>query len=511
MITRRELQFGAAGWLAVGAVEPTPVEPAVSLVLPSVTSQEIGLKVWMAQPQTVAPILTVSGRRARVQALDSNGLVWGFQASGLTPETAYDLRLRDGSGRDLREPWILRTFPNARSTPSSMRVLVFSCAGGDDRQVGRPGQTVFLDVVARRALLDRGLSFTPDLVIANGDHVYWDQASLLQRSNPLVASVVGDFYRSVAVLDDRLPAGAVENEAALATILHRQIAAVYGQRLASTPTVFVADDHDYFENDLAGDWGATLPPTPFLAALQRRTSDLAYPYALDRRNVAETDQTVQCVSFGRLVEFVLYDCRRNLSRAAGSGFLSPRAEQRVIERTVRSRARQLIHVPSTPFGWTAGKWAEWYEDRGSGAGAYGDDKAFWNPGWFQQHQRLLTALSGQRDRRAIAVSGDLHASAATEIRRSGTLDFSANPVVSLLAGPLGSGDNGFPSSARGEAPSTPDALDTRALAALEERNGFTLLDITDRTVTARLFSWRPPQAIDAIASLEPRETLVIAR
>jgi hypothetical protein len=88
-------------------------------------------------------------------------------------------------------------------------------------------------------------------------------------------------------------------------------------------------------------------------------------------------------------------------------------------------------MPSTPFGWSAGKWREWYpdvvvSDEALAAskeaisqrfwGVEGSNlrlstlkqKYMWQSGWFAQHQRLLAAMAGQ-DRPAVMMSGDLHA------------------------------------------------------------------------------------------------------
>lgn len=521
MINRRDLVRAVAAGVATSyarTVVAAESRSGVALVLPSVSANALALKVWTVDPQRSAPRLSIDAREISARPLEAGGRVWGFFQPGLEPATSYSLRLRDHAGGELRRAWTLKTFPAGDAAVEGLRVLVFTCAGGDEARPGRSGQTSFLSLSARRLLLDRALSFEPDIAIANGDHVYWDQSSVLKYGRPAAAKAAREFYDGVAVLDERLSAAAPSNQSALTTILGRQVAAVYEDRLASTPTIFVVDDHDYFENDLAGPWGSTLPPREFTLALQRRTARLAYPYSLGAPRRSELSgasnlaiETVERVNYGQLAEFLLYDCRRRLTRGRRGVFLDPAVERYIVRRTHRSRARQLVHVPSTPFGWTAGKWAEWYEDRGRGGGNYGDDKNYWEQAWFDQHQRLLRAITGQPSRPAIAVSGDLHAGAAAEVLQSGDLDLSANPLTTILSGPLGTGDLSFPSAARGELPWTPAILEARQLAALQERNGFTLLDITPDRVTARLFAWRPLEPMEAIASLEPRSTIVIER
>jgi hypothetical protein len=81
----------------------------------------------------------------------------------------------------------------------------------------------------------------------------------------------------------------------------------------------------------------------------------------------------------------------------------------------------------------------------------------------------------------------------------------------VLAGTIGTAKNGFPSSARGAFPFTPAALDTTEINKLEERNGFTLFDVTADQILVRQFRWRPPEPVTAIASLEPYSTFTIER
>jgi hypothetical protein len=73
-------------------------------------------------------------------------------------------------------------------------------------------------------------------------------------------------------------------------------------------------------------------------------------------------------------------------------------------------------------------------------------------------------------------SGDLHALGVARIERSGELDLSANPVWSVLSGPVGTGEIGWPSRARGVETRAPEALRAAPVLPLDERNGFSVLD-----------------------------------
>lgn len=505
--TRRSA-IGLFGSALVTACLPSRIAGSegvkLDYLVPAASDTQLGLKVWLSGNDG-APILTIDGKSVVAEPIGTDLDVWTFQQNGLQPGTPYQLDLRDSKGQRLTSPWALSTSPDPRSSsPQSVRLLVFTCAGGDPAQKGRGDKTTFLPMDARRRLLEKGLSYNPDLVIANGDHVYWDQLSLLKRRQSDYVDSIKSFYAAIAPFDETQSVTSAQNSASLRTVIRRQICSVYGDLLKSTPTVFIADDHDYFENDLVGDWGATFPPRRFVRDLQIATRDLAYPHSFDNWTPSNARDTVQSIRWGKLLQCLTYDCRLHLKREPVAQFLSEEAERFVLEETKSSDASALFHIPSTPFGWSAGKWAEWYEDRGRGVGNYGDDKDFWAPGWFDQHQRLTSALSGQDKRVAMALGGDLHASGALAIKSSGDADFSRNPVHSILCGPLGSGDLGFPSTARGDPPFVPSALTTSAVAELQERNGFALIDVTKDQARFRLFNWRPPETIAMIDGIEPR-------
>ncbi|MFK7904566.1 MAG: hypothetical protein AB8B69_05560 [Chitinophagales bacterium] len=62
----------------------------------------------------------------------------------------------------------------------------------------------------------------------------------------------------------------------------------------------------------------------------------------------------------------------------------PKAEKWIIDRTVSNDTKHFFHVPSTPIGWTAGKWSEWYPDVLQADGSLGvgeKTKYLWQKGW----------------------------------------------------------------------------------------------------------------------------------
>ena len=97
------------------------------------------------------------------------------------------------------------------------------------------------------------------------------------------------------------------------------------------------------------------------------------------------------------------------------------------------------------------------------------------------------------------LSGDLHALAEGRIHRYGKLDFSRNPVVSVLTGPIGTGPKAWPSVWRGTPPQPPSGLEIEEGLKPLEKNGFSILDFTEDQMEAQFFSWKmddPEQRLD---------------
>jgi len=113
------------------------------------------------------------------------------------------------------------------------------------------------------------------------------------------------------------------------------------------------------------------------------------------------------------------------------------------------------------------------------------------------------------DREPLWVSGDLHAIGAGRIQRSGALDLRANPITTVLAGPLGTGPPGWASVFRGTGPLVPTGIEIDQGLPPVERNGFAVIDWTREGTTVRLFSWKLGEDPAAIDRLEPFHTLEI--
>jgi phosphodiesterase/alkaline phosphatase D-like protein len=216
--------------------------------------------------------------------------------------------------------------------------------------------------------------------------------------------------------------------------------------------------------------------------------------------------------YGKLLELLLWDCRRYLTlKAEVATFVPMEAERWIERRLAESDARFVVNVPSVPIGWTAGKWGEWYPDvlDDKGALTVEQSKYLWQGGWLKQHDRILTAASNA-PRLPLFVCGDMHSIAEGIVSRSGEHDWSENPVVATLAGPLGTG-TGWPSRARGTVARPALGLTMREEQACLEENGFSIVDVEGEQVTVRYFRWLPDRGEDAIDTLEPFRVSVFPR
>src|SRR5262249_51223954 len=109
------------------------------------------------------------------------------------------------------------------------------------------------------------------------------------------------------------------------------------------------------------------------------------------------------------------------------------------------------------------------------------------------------------------VSGDLHCLAEGRIHRCGALDLRANPVVSILSGPVSTGPPAWPSAFRGTGALPPTGLEVEERLKPLEENGFTLVEFTRDSVTARLFRYSASQPAEVIDRLEPFHTVTYPR
>lgn len=506
----------------------------VAHLLPTANHERFALKTSFIDPLNELPVLHVGNRRTTGRPTDSANQYFSFDIDGLEADVEYPLRLTDGDGDPLCDSWPLRTMPSPDANPEKVRIVAYTCAGGhpDDGEW-------FLPIDVRRRLLKRALAFEPHAVIAIGDHIYYDQRTELENRGEEYGRNQREFYEQVGWLDRQLPALGTPNEQSLKAAVGPQIGDLYGTLLRSTPSFFVSDDHDYFENDDADANMVTFPPDHYQLEFARFSRNIFLPEFLPDRHrplampgtgagdrATGISEAFGTLRYGRLVEALIYDCARFMSlKNSHAGLIPPEAEHWLHDRTRDDSVAQLLHIPSHPFGWSAGKWREWYPDvldieGGTRPGAdVGNasvglttdrEKYLWQSGWWQQHQRLLASLGAQRNRPAVVLSGDLHAIGHSTIERSRELDLTSNPVHAVLTGTLGT-RNGWPSDYRGTPPLPAIGLRHEGQGAVMEKNGFTLLEIERDAITVSLFAWKTGEPVVDIDSLAPYHTYTIAR
>jgi hypothetical protein len=493
-------------------------------LLPTVSSDRMLIKASFRQPLTAAPFLQVGETRFAGVRGDSVGLFWQFHAADLRPGTPYQLTLRDADGNTLAEPWTLKTFPAPGQAVPRMRLLMYSCAGGHDVFAEAHTGFEFLPTAVRQRLLKRALSFQPDALVANGDHVYWDL--LAPRLAPkLGANPAGEHY--AGRFDRAAPLLGSPNEQVLLRAAGPQIVPVYGTLCRSVPVFFLQDDHDHFDNDEATDEAVTFPPDNFMIQAARATQRLYYPEFLpdptrpaglpgedivDRAGWRPSglSESFGTLRYGNLAEVLLYDVRRTMTLNGPTAvFVAPEVEAWVKLRMAARDTAHVVNAPSNPPGWSAGKWGEWYPDilGADGKLTVATPKPYWQPGWLAQHDRLLAAMAAMPDSVPLVITGDLHATAEGRILASGNADFSRRPVIAALPGAFGTSTGGWASEFRGVGPSVPNHLRMEETVRPVEENGFSILDFTPEAITIRYFKWNQrTQAVEAIDTLEPFHT-----
>lgn len=522
---------GAPGALSTGNWKAGPL----AHLIPSASHSRISVKAIFLR-QISDAVLSINGNKTYGRQTDSKGYGFAFDAQGLTPETRYELTLMEGD-LPLTDAWPLSTMPGPESSPEHLRLLIFTCAGGHPL-MSEGDQSFFLPQSTRRRLLQRGLSFEPHAMIAIGDHVYWDQRTWLESRRASTREYSSNLYSVVGLLDRKTPALGGKNEEILKIVAGEQITPLYGTELRSTLSFFINDDHDYFENDEATDQYVTLPPEHYQKQFFSFVRDHFLPDFLPAADVPSAlsgtlrnghNQHFGALRWGKLSETLMYDCAGFLSlKGETAGLVPPEVERWLHDRTRDEFVQQMIHIPSHPFGWSAGKWREWYPDVADGGetgtqtakmGADGERfrltthkaKFMWQTGWWNQHQRLLQSMSNQKLRPGLVLSGDLHATGHSQIVASGDLSFASNPIHSIITGPLGTG-SGWPSRARGTPPMVASRIHLDNPAPITERNGFTLLDITPDDVRVRLFAWRRENSsLNEIDHLEPYHDVKIEK
>lgn len=473
----------------------------IAHLLPTVNHNRLLLTASFKRPIS-NPRLTISQKSVHGTPRDSRGFFWIFDCDGLEANTTYDLQLFEDK-ESLNDSWQLKTFPKPTDNADHLRLLVYTCAGG--HPLGRDlYQTAYKEsreqfVKRRIALLHKGMSFSPDAVVAIGDQIYWDLDEILpgipgEGNNKMAWSEAGKF-------DESLPILGTPNEAVLKKAIDPQIAELYGTICQSTPVFMLTDDHDHFENDNATPTKVTFPPDYFNLKLARVAQGMYWPEFLPDANrpiglsaanapdkAKHSSEIYGTLRYGKLAELLMYDCRRFTTlHGPAARFIAPDAEQWLMNRSADKDVIHTIHVPSLPIGWSAGKWMEWYPDKRNDDGnlSKDTDKYFWQQGWQEQHDRIIQHVSNQKNKTPVFLQGDLHTFAAGKIYRSGQLNLEKNPINACIVGPLGS--TAFPSGIRGLKAATPTDIMMQEQFENVEDTGFSIVDITPDNIEINMY------------------------
>ena len=217
MPTRRDFLIGAASLATAALAEKKLAAQSragqawdsgeVVHLLPAASHERFLIKTSFRGPHRAPPVLLAGSRKIPGRGTDTLGFFWTFDVTGLEPGRSYTLQVLEARGRPLCDPWQLSTLPSPGDSPKSLRLLIYSCAGGHDVLPDHRPTDVsthrFLTLAVRRRMLERAMSFAPDAVVANGDHIYWDlrtvRADLLGVS-PAAKAHAGVFNRAERVL-----------------------------------------------------------------------------------------------------------------------------------------------------------------------------------------------------------------------------------------------------------------------------------------------------------------------
>src|SRR5215471_18386047 len=246
-------------------------------IIPTATHNRFLLKLSLMKSRKTAPELLVNRTKVKGDQTDLEGRYWQFDVTGLSPATEYKLQLLESTGKEITDLWPLKTFPDPDTKPQSLRILSYTCGGG---VAGPPigGKTVWLDMAARKELLARGLSYNPDVCVANGDQIYWDIETFADKHNALSEGIEELYWKPAGgKFDVDLPMTDPKNYGIFKYVTEHQIPALYGNTMRSTPSFFVTDDHDEFENDEFDKDVATLPVDSYGVFGEELTQHMFYP------------------------------------------------------------------------------------------------------------------------------------------------------------------------------------------------------------------------------------------
>ena len=509
MYSRRtflKISSGIIALLSSGLIFRNISYQKVNHILASASHEKLAISVSLSKKTTKLQLMLDNKVIIKGIQKDRIGTNWQFISDKLSSDHSYKLQLIS-EGDPIYKPWNLKTFPSPDAKVESVSIMAFTCAGGPEG-FKISGKEFFKPLKFRQKVFAEGLSKNPDFAISIGDHIYWDlrgeNAPQVGRKNKLIKFFLGSYIGLVYGSFNRSEkASSSKNEKVLKNIGNDQIASLYGTRFKSTPIFFIPDDHDYFENDDAEEKLVTFPADDFSKDAFKQMADLFYPPLLDTP-VGQPKRKIGRIRYGNAFEGLIADCAGDMTLGDKKALLiSKKNEEWLLSRINQSKAKTLAFIPSHPFGYTAGKWREWYPDVVAEEGASGTvinellsgnkgslttevNKYLWQEGWFFQHQRLIKAISERKGSRFV-FSGDIHAIGAVSIIKSGKLKLK-NKLKSFLVGSVGSSSAGWPSFARGITAESPENLECESIYEVKEENGFTFFNISKDKVIAEIVS-----------------------
>ena len=509
MYSRRtflKISSGIIALLSSGLIFRYISNQKVNHILASASHEKLAISVSLSKKTSKLDLMLDNKVIIKGIQKDRIGTNWQFISDKLLSDHSYKLQLIS-EGAPLYKPWNLKTFPSPDTKVENVSVMAFTCAGGPEG-FKISGKEFFKPLKFRQKVFAEGLSMNPDFAISIGDHIYWDlrgeNAPQIGRKNKLIKFFLGSYIGLVYGSFNRSEeAGSSKNEKVLKNIGNDQIASLYGTRFKSTPIFFIPDDHDYFENDDAEEKLVTFPADDFSKDAFKQMADLFYPPLLDTPD-GQPKRKIGRIRYGNAFEGLIADCAGDMTLGDKKALLiSKKNEEWLLSRIDQSKAKTLAFIPSHPFGYTAGKWREWYPDVVAEEGASGTvinellsgnkgslttevNKYLWQEGWFFQHQRLIKAISERKGSRFV-FSGDIHAIGAVSIIKSGKLKLKTK-LKSFLVGSVGSSSAGWPSFARGITAESPENLACESIYEVKEENGFTFFNISEDSVLAEIVS-----------------------
>src|SRR5262249_38231897 len=126
-------------------------------------------------------------------------------------------------------------------------------------------------------------------------------------------------------------------------------------------------------------------PKPFLSRVSARSRAPARPAMVrGRRPLRRRIGNIWHASLrAARRDFALRHSATQTLAGPSAVYLDLEVEKWLKARTAAREVTHVLHVPSNPPGWTAGKWGEWYPDVLGPDGKLTTAKAkpYWQPGW----------------------------------------------------------------------------------------------------------------------------------